>query len=121
MLQIAIVPKPHIRNQPKAIEYTEGHPHVDPIINRIGATRQEVTAYGKFHLAQPNLACLPVVELDPPEVCCVALGDPECVAGEGAVGEDGLQFTQHVREHQAQLRQVPPRRRGVVEHLKVGG
>ena len=75
-------------------------------------------AYGKCLIGQHNLACLPVVKLDPPEVRGVALGDPECVAGEGAVGEDGLELAQHVREHQAQLRQVPPRRRGVVEHLQ---
>ena len=61
---------------------------------------------------------MPVIELGPPEVGGVALGDPERVSGEGSVGEDGLELAQHVAEHQAQLRQVTPRRRGVVKHLQ---
>ena len=61
----------------------------------------------------------PVVELGPPEVGGVALGDPEGVpAGEGAAGEDRLEFAEHVAKHQAQLRQVTPGGRGVVKHLQ---
>ncbi len=52
-----------------------------------------------------------------PEVRGVALGDPEGVAGEGAVGEDGLELAEHVTEDEAELGEVAAVRRAVVEHL----
>lgn len=52
-----------------------------------------------------------------PELRRVRLGDAELVAGEHSVGEDGFKFTEHMREDEAELREVPPIVRVLVEHL----
>ena len=41
----------------------------------------------------------PFTETSPPEVGRITFGYPECITGEKALGENGLEFTEHVAKH----------------------
>ena len=52
-----------------------------------------------------------------PEVGRVRFRDPEVVSGEAAVGEDGLDLTEHVAEDEAEFGQISSMLRRFLEHL----
>ena len=61
-----------------------------------GADRMNLVQSKSEHF--PRNDC-PLTETSPPEIGRITFCYPECITGEKALGENGLQFTEHVAKH----------------------
>lgn len=52
-----------------------------------------------------------------PKLSRIRLGDAKLIAGKQPIGKDRLQLAQHMRKHQAKLREIPSIVRVLIEHL----